>query len=95
MLERYFLRPATVDQVRASWIVEPSEQYVAWLTERGYGARNVHARVPIPRHFGDFAREHGATTRAELPAHVTSFVEAWLRDREGNGQILKAAGVRE
>jgi len=83
MLERYFLRPATVDQVRASWIAEPIEQYVAWLTERGYGARNVHSRVPILRHFGDFARDHGATTWAELPAHVTSFIEAWLRDREG------------
>jgi integrase/recombinase XerD len=83
MLERYFLRPATVDQVRASWIAEPIEQYVAWLTERGYGARNVHSRVPILRHFGDFARDHGATTWAELPVHVTSFVEAWLRDREG------------
>jgi integrase/recombinase XerD len=83
MLERYFLRPGTVDQIRASWIAEPIEQYVAWLTERGYGARNVHSRVPILRHFGDFARDHGATTWAELPVHVTSFVEAWLRDRKG------------
>jgi hypothetical protein len=82
MLECYFLRPATIDQVRASWIAEPIEQYVAWLTERGYGARNFHARIPILRHFGDFARDHGATTLAQLPAHVAPFVETWLRDRE-------------
>jgi site-specific recombinase XerD len=83
MLERYFVRPATVDQVRASWIAEPIERYVAWLTQRGYGARNFHSRIPILRHFGDFARDHGATTWTELPAHVTSFVETWLRNREG------------
>jgi integrase/recombinase XerD len=55
MLERYFLRPTTIDQVRASWIADAIEQYVAWLTERGYAARNFHSRVPILRHFGDFA----------------------------------------
>lgn len=81
MLERYFLRPTTIDQVRASWITDAIEQYVAWLTERGYAARNVHSRVPILRHFGDFARAHGATRWAQLPAHVGPFVESWLRDR--------------
>jgi site-specific recombinase XerD len=82
MLERYFLRPATVDQIRASWIAEPIERYVAWLTERGYGARNVHSRVPILRHFGEFARARGATTWAQLPTQIDPFVERWLRDRE-------------
>ena len=82
MLERYFLRPATIDQIRASWIADAIERYVVSLTERGYAARNFHARIPILRHFGDFARDHGATSLAQLPAHVTPFVETWLRDRE-------------
>lgn len=83
MLERYFLRPATIDQVQASWIADAIEQYVAWLTERGYAARNVHSRVPILRHFGEFARARGATTWVQLPPHVGPFVESWLGAREG------------
>jgi integrase/recombinase XerD len=82
MLERYFLRPATIDQVQASWIADAIEQYVSRLTERGYAARNVHSRVPILRHFGEFARARGATMWPELPAHVGPFVESWLHDRE-------------
>jgi len=31
MLERYFLKPDTVDRLRASWIGEPIERYVQWL----------------------------------------------------------------
>lgn len=82
MLERYFLRPATIDQIRVSWIADAIERYVVSLTERGYAARNFHARIPILRHFGEFARDHGATTLGQLPAHVAPFVETWLRDRE-------------
>jgi hypothetical protein len=75
MLERYFLRPATLDQIRASWIADAIERYVVSLTERGYAARNFHARIPILRRFGDFARDHGATSLVQLPAHVAPFVE--------------------
>ena len=38
MLERYFIRPDTVDRIRASWIGEPIERYVGWLTEHRYSA---------------------------------------------------------
>jgi hypothetical protein len=47
MLERYFVKPATVDRVRASWIAEPIERYVDWLAEHGYAARKVFRRVPV------------------------------------------------
>jgi hypothetical protein len=30
MFERYFLRPATVDRIQASWIAGAIEQYVSW-----------------------------------------------------------------
>ena len=83
MLERYFLRPRTVDQIHASWLSDAIEEYVAWLAERGYAARNVQSRVPILRHFGVFARARGAATWAELPAHVSAFVETWLQERAG------------
>jgi integrase/recombinase XerD len=77
MLDRYFVRPATVDRVRASWIGETIEQYVTWLADRGYAARNVFRRVPLLVGFGEFARERGATRVADLPEHAEGFVARW------------------
>jgi len=84
MLERYFIRPSTVDRVRASWIGKPIEQYVGWLTEHGYAARNVLRRVPILVRFGAFAADRGAVRQGELPALVDAFVTDWLRARCGD-----------
>ena len=41
MLESYFVRPETVDRIRASWIGAEVERYVGWLAEHGYAARCV------------------------------------------------------
>ena len=90
MLERYFVRPTTVDRIRSSWIAGAIEQYVDWLTERGYAARNVWQRVPVLRHFGDFARAHGAAVWAELPLHVDAFVEHWVRERGPGRKTVQA-----
>lgn len=78
MLERYFVRPTTVDQIRACWIGQAIERYVTSLSEQGYAARCVHTRVPILLQFGEFARKHGATAPEELPAHIESFIGSWL-----------------
>lgn len=83
MLERYYIKPATIDRLRASWIVEPVERYVTWLTEEGYAARNVFRRVPILVRFGEFARSRGATTWSDLPEHVIPFGKFWL-DEHGS-----------
>jgi hypothetical protein len=77
MLERYFVRPATVDRIRSSWISGAIEQYVSSLAEQGYAARNVFRRVPILVQFGEFARERGATRIEALPAVVDAFVARW------------------
>jgi hypothetical protein len=61
MLERYFLRPATVDRVRASWIAAAIEQYAEWLTTNGYPAACLEARVPLLLRFGQFARRQPTT----------------------------------
>jgi site-specific recombinase XerD len=79
MLERYFIRPATIDRIRASWIAGPIEQYVTSLTDRGYAARNVFHRVPILVQFGTFAQEHGAKGFEDLPGHVDAFVDWWTK----------------
>jgi hypothetical protein len=47
MLEKYFVKPQTVDRIRASWIGPEVESYVAWMAEHGYKARNVLSRVPV------------------------------------------------
>jgi len=81
MLQRYYIRPETIDRIRASWIKEPIEQYVGWLAEHGYAPQNVFHRVPILRQFGEFARARGARTWEALPEHLDAFVTAWVRKR--------------
>lgn len=78
MLDRYFVRPQTLDRIRSSWLGPAIEQYVTWLIERGHGARNLAHRVPILLRFGTFAQARGATRYEELPPHVSPFVESWV-----------------
>jgi integrase/recombinase XerD len=82
MLEHYFIKPDTVDRIRDSWIAEPIERYVHWLTENGYAARTVFRRVPILRHFGDFARQHNAKSYQDLECFVEPFVAQWVHEHE-------------
>jgi len=79
MLEGYFVKPDTIDAIRASWIGGPIEQYVEWLAGNGYRSRTVLRRVPILRQFGEFARDHGATQWSELPTHVEPYVQYWVK----------------
>lgn len=81
MLEDYFLKPDTVDRIRASWIGEPIERYVQWLSDHGYATRNVYRRVPILKKFGTFVQARGAKSFEDLPAHVEPFVTQWVRKR--------------
>jgi site-specific recombinase XerD len=75
MLETYFVKPRTIDRIRALWIGPEIERYVVWLAERGYSARSVLRRVPLLVAFGEFARLKGARSLADLPAHVDAFVD--------------------
>ena len=87
MLERYFVRPTTVDRLRGSWLGEPLERYVSWLTEHGYAARNVFRRVPLVVQFGVFAQGLGAQTITDLPAQVDDFVEHWISRQDHRRHI--------
>ncbi len=53
MLERYFIKPATIDRIRANWLGPHIEHYVEWLNSEGYAERNVFRRVPILCQFGE------------------------------------------
>lgn len=91
MLERYYLKPETIDRIRASWLAEPVERYVTWLTEQGYAARCVHHRVPMLIHFAEYSAACGAKAWEELPDHVEAFVEAWVSE---HGQRSKNKEAR-
>ncbi len=81
MLERYFVKPSTVDRIRASWIASAIEQYVAWIAEHGYSAAVVRSRVPVFITFGEFARDRGAKSLADLPVHVDAFITHRVAER--------------
>jgi site-specific recombinase XerD len=88
MLQRYFVQPKTIDRIRASWIGESIERYVAWLDERGYAARSVFRRVPILVQFGEFAKSCGAKNWNELLSCVEPFVAYWL-DEHGKKNVCE------
>jgi integrase/recombinase XerD len=75
MLEQYFIKPATIDRLRGSWIAAEIETYVAWLAGQGYSTKSIWRRVPIVYAFGQFGRERGAQDVAQLPAYVEAFVD--------------------
>jgi integrase/recombinase XerD len=93
MLDTYFVRPQTVDRIRASWIGPEIECYVVWLAEHGYKARSVLRRVPLLVEFGEFGRARGARVVGDLPAHVDAFVverQQRVRRRDARGpQVAK------
>jgi site-specific recombinase XerD len=85
MLEKYFIRPTTVDRIQESWIAGAVEQYVSWMAERCYTHSSIKSRVPMLVNFGEFAKAHGASEVNDLPDHVKPFVEAWVREH-GRGR---------
>lgn len=80
MIERYYVRPVTVDRIRTSWIAPAIEQYVGWLAERRYASKTVSRRIPLLVAFGEFAKARGATDVAQLAAHVEPFVQTWISE---------------
>jgi hypothetical protein len=74
VFEQYFTKPATIDRLRGSWIAAEIEAYVGFLVGEGFSAKSIWRRVPLAFAFGEFARERGTATVADLPAHVEPFV---------------------
>lgn len=83
MIEQYFKKPETWDRIRASWLFEPIERYLTWHHDQQYAAVNIRRRVPILMHFATHAQTQGAKSWAELPSHVSSFVEQWSHNHGG------------
>ena len=47
MLERFFLKPQTVDRILGCWLGSRIEAYVTALCDQGYSTRTILRRVPI------------------------------------------------
>ena len=77
MLEQYFVKPSTIDDIRASWFAGPIERYVEWLASQGYSASTIRRRVAALRRFAEFAEDRGAQTVVAAGQLVDAFVAAW------------------
>jgi integrase/recombinase XerD len=90
MLERYFVKPATVDRIRASWLAPEIERYVEWMDLQGYAIRNVYKRVPMLCRFAEFTKQHGCTDLKSAASQIESFASHWLAGHEPSGQTAEA-----
>jgi len=89
MLEHYFVKPSTIDRIRASWLAPQIERYVDWMHSQGYANRSIFRRVPILRHFADFAAQHGAIDLISAAAQVEEFASQWVaRHAASTGSTL-------
>lgn len=96
MLESYFVKPQTVDRIRACWIGAEIERYACWLSEQGYSTRTVVRRVPALVAFGEFARLRGASVLEDLAAHVDDFAAMRVaRHRHGRDAAAEIRGPVE
>ena len=95
MLETYFVKPQTVDRIRACWIGAEIERYACWLAERGYSTRTVLRRVPAAVAFGEFAQRRGASVPADLPDHVEDFVAMRVASFRGQQSAAEVRGPVE
>ncbi len=93
MLEHYFVRPSTIDRIRASWLSPQIERYVEWMEAQGYHQRNFFRRVPILCHFADFAQQRGCMDLASASSCVEGFVSFWVsrHGTKGTPACLKKA----
>lgn len=81
MLERFFLKPQTVDRILGCWLGSRIESYVTILCEQGYSARTILRRVPILVEFADFTESRGARQIEVAASQIDDFVAGWLSAR--------------
>jgi len=81
MLERYFVRPQTVDGILACWLGSRIESYVTILADRGYSARTIFRRVPILVEFARFTEAKGVVHVEPAYRLIDDFAIDWLSSR--------------
>jgi len=81
MLERFFLKPQTVDRIMGCWLGPQIELYVTILCEQGYSQRSILRRVPILTEFADFAEARNINQVEQAEALIDAFVVDWVSAR--------------
>jgi integrase/recombinase XerD len=61
MLEDYYVKPLTIDRIRASWLAPQVESYLDWLQAHRYFRLVVYRRLPLLFHFAEFVQKKGCT----------------------------------
>lgn len=78
MLERFFLKPQTIDRIMGCWLGQSIELYAVTLCETGYSARSILRRVPILVQFADFTDARQIHDFAQAESAIDPFVDHWL-----------------
>ena len=90
MLERFFLKPQTVDRILGCWLGQNIELYAAMLIETGYSARSLLRRVPILVQFANFTDAMRIHEIAQAESVIERFVDHWLSTHNvGASTILR------
>ena len=84
MLERFFLKPQTVDRIMGCWLGPRIELYVMVLCEQGYSARSILRRVPILTEFAEFTAVRDVELVERAEALLDAFVVDWLSARRSD-----------
>jgi integrase/recombinase XerD len=79
MLEHYFVRPRTVDRLRAFWLGPAIDRYAEWLADRQVSKSTALRHVQVIVDFNRFVERRGAHTWEELPGHLDAFIGHRLR----------------
>jgi integrase/recombinase XerD len=78
MLERYFLRPTTVDRIRSNWLASQIEHYVEWMHAQKYAEYSITHRTSILCRVADFGGTNGSTDLASASSLVERFGDHWI-----------------
>src|ERR1700730_3846488 len=78
MLERFFLKPQTVDRIMGCWLGPEIELYVTVLLKQGYSTRSILRRVPILTEFAKFAEARNVNQIEQAEALIDAFVVDWV-----------------
>jgi site-specific recombinase XerD len=79
MLERYFVKPSTIDRIRASWFGDATERYVEWLAAQRFAESTITRRVALLCRFAEFAERHGACSVEAAEPLIDAFPASWAR----------------
>jgi len=90
MLEDYYVKPSTIDRIRACWLAPQMESYLEWLQAQGYSRLVVYRRLPLLFHFAEFAQKKGCRDVASCKVYIKEFVSQWLELHGAHAKTVTA-----